>query len=265
MRRKVLTCTAIASSAMLVAIAAAPAGAAGAGARYDGNVRGGTATLKAKTTTRASFRFAIKRGCAAGKGSVRLKLRKDGRFSGTDAKRGGASAMVKGRLFKGQKAKGYLRVGRPDCAAVKRRFTLPAGVLAGAGISADLLGHYAGTNDAGRPISFDLVQQGDDVAVLNTVVDVDTECWDDYDGDGLTDVLLAHVGALTGNVKQGRVDVFYSPDDDTEFSIEGPIESGQAVLDVVAGGFFDATGIPNAAGTFECDSWGSTYIANLQR
>ncbi len=262
MRRRLLTHLAIGTSAVLVAIAGVPAAAAGTD--YDGKVRGGTATLKPKTTTRASFRYSIKRGCAAGKGAVRLKLRADGRFSGTEAKRGGASAVVKGRLFTGAKAKGSLRVARPGCAAAKRRFSLPADLLADAGISADLLGHYAGTNDAGRAISFDLVRQGDGVDVLNTVVDVDTECWDDYDGDGLTDVLLVHVGALTGNVKQGHLDVFYAPDDDTEFSIEGPIENGQAVLDVVVGGLFNATGIPNVVGEFECDSWGSTYIANLQ-
>lgn len=60
----------------------------------------------------------------------------------------------------------------------------------------------------------------------------------------------------------GYFEIDYTPDDDTEYYVEGTIEDGEAELYVEVGGFFGLDGIPLAAGPLECDSWGEDYFAS---
>jgi hypothetical protein len=122
-------------------------------------------------------------------------------------------------------------------------------------------GHYAGTNGAGRSMSFD-VTGSKKFQIENFAVDVDTECWNDFDGDDESDQLLTHITGFSGNVKKdGSFDIYYAPDDDTEFEFSGTLNKGKANVDVIVGGTFDADGTSNLVGVYQCDSWGDTYRA----
>ena len=73
------------------------------------------------------------------------------------------------------------------------------------------------------------------------VFDTDTECYDDYDGDGEDDTLVVHASGLEGSVDaDGYFDLDFSPDDETDFYAEGVLEDGEAEMDVEVGGYFDA-------------------------
>jgi len=122
-------------------------------------------------------------------------------------------------------------------------------------------GHYTGASAAGHAISFDVKGHGSKLAVENLAVDVDTECWDDFDQDGAPDTLIAHVPSLDGNLRDGVLDIYFAPDDDTEYVVEGKIVKGKARLNVVVGGFWDANGFPSLSGPFQCDNWGDVYKA----
>jgi hypothetical protein len=123
-------------------------------------------------------------------------------------------------------------------------------------------GHYEGKDSAGHPISFDVVRNGARAKVQNLAVDVNTECWSDLNHDGLSDRLLAHVSGLDGGIyRTGEVDVYYAPDDDTEYVVEGTIEKGIAKLYVTVGGSWDEAGMPSPLGPLQCDNWGARYKA----
>ncbi len=92
-----------------------------------------------------------------------------------------------------------------------------------------------------------------------------TECWSDIDDDGIPDRIVAHITKLTGKVlPNGALEVYYAPDDDTEYLVEGTLKKRKAKLNVVVGGRFGADGIPNA-GELECDNWGTRYKAKARR
>jgi hypothetical protein len=245
------------------ALAASPGGGT-----YHGKITGGKATVKVKTAKRANFRFVLRTRCGVSRGQLRLKVR-NGRFTGSELRRKGASTVVTGRFVAdGEVAKGSLKASSDGCRTGKRKFRISRTGGAGSGGGGDETdaetGHYAGSDAAGNPISFDVVDSGGGQAVRNLAVDADTECWDDYDGDGQSDTLLVHVGGLEGKLVEGAVDVYYAPDEDTEYSVDGPIEDGRATLDVWVGGKFEAGGFPSATGPFECDGWGVTYVATVQ-
>jgi hypothetical protein len=140
-----------------------------------------------------------------------------------------------------------LAADSPDPAAGKQR-------------ASKLLGQYKGHNGRGRPISF--VVSGAKPAVENLSVDVDVECWNDYDDDGNSDTLIAHITGFHGRVKKdGTFDIYYAPDDDTEFEFTGKIDDGKAKVNALVGGTFNADGTPSPAGAYQCDSWGARYRA----
>jgi hypothetical protein len=231
--------------------------------KYKGEITGGHAKVKVTHSLKASLRYDLKSRCGRVHGKLPLKVH-NGRFKGRHAS-GRREAITKGRFVKGgTKAKGVLRETKDDrgCSTGKRRFkvSLPAGSL---GFDfASTVGHYVGANDVGRAVSFDIVRDGDLAAVDNFAADVDTDCWDDLDGDGYSDTLLTHVGGLSGKVDaSGAIDVYYAPDDDTEYSVDGRLADGQATMDVVVGGYWDRNGNPSFVGPYQCDSWGSDYTA----
>ncbi len=125
-----------------------------------------------------------------------------------------------------------------------------------------LKGHYAGTNAGGLPISFDVAGSKTKPTVENFAVDVNTECWSDTDNDGESDTLVAHITGFGAKVKKdGSFDIYYAPDDDTEFEFNGVISKGKAKVDVIVGGTFDPDGTPSLVGALQCDSWGEAYNA----
>ena len=137
-----------------------------------------------------------------------------------------------------------------------------AGNSSGSGKPTVKTGHYEGASAAGRPIAFDVAKAGKRVRLENLAIDVETECWSDVNLDGLADTLIAHVFDLAGKVTgAGEVEVFYSPDDDTEYVVEGTIKKGVARLNAVIGGSWDYYGMHSAAGPLQCDNWGETYTA----
>jgi hypothetical protein len=125
--------------------------------------------------------------------------------------------------------------------------------------------HYRGKSKAGLPIRFRVVFKGSEAKVKGLAVDVMTECWSDIDDDGIPDRIVAHIKKLTGRVApNGALEVYYAPDDDTEYLVEGTLKKRKAKLNVVVGGRFGADGIPNA-GDLECDNWGTRYKAKARR
>jgi len=123
-------------------------------------------------------------------------------------------------------------------------------------------GHYEGTGPNGHRIAFDVVRKGSRAKIQNLAVDVDTECWSDLNSDGVSDTLLAHVAGLQGSVSRfGEVDVYFAPDDDTEYVVEGTIKRGIAKLEVTVGGSWDLNGQRSPTGLLQCDNWGDRYTA----
>ena len=260
----------LATTAALVA--AAPGLAAGqpaSGTTYKGTVKGGSVVLKVKPHKRARLSYALKSKCGKAHGTVSLKI-KNGRLESTGRSRTADAAS--GRFTKGgTKVKGVIdrpttarRTGARACKLGPRHFAakLSLGALAGSSLVPSDFGHYSGANGAGRQVSFDVVNGPDGPAIANFAVDVDTECWGDYDGDGLDDNLLAHVTGFSGKIDDdGDYDIYYAPDEDTEFEFDGTISGGATAVDVLVGGHFNSDGTPNLVGLFECDSWGDTYAA----
>lgn len=120
---------------------------------------------------------------------------------------------------------------------------------------------YSGTAKNGQPISFRVVTKAGKSRIKGLAVDVVTECWADLNDDGLEDNVVAHITKLHGKVsRQGLVEVYYAPDDDTEYVVEGKIVGKVAKLNVIVGGRFSPEGIPNA-GNLDCDNWGTRYKA----
>ena len=262
----------VATTAALAA--AGPAQAAGnpAPGTYKGGVKGGSVVLKVKPGKQARLSYALKSKCGRARGSVSLKL-KHGRFH--SAGRSRTADAASGRFVGGgAKAKGVIdrlatnRRARGEACKLARHFTakLSRASQAGSGSSLESsdYGHYSGANAAGRPVSFDVVDSATGPVIANFAVDVDTECWDDYNGDGADDTLLVHIAGFGGKIADdGSFDIYYAPDDDTEFEFDGTIADGETAVDVVAGGHFNSDGTPNMTGSYECDSWGDTYSAAL--
>ena len=267
--------TAVAAAALAVA---APASAAPAqpapGASYKGAVKGGKVTLKVKAKSRARLAYAVNSKCGRSRGTVTLKIKR-GHFRSS---RRSKSAAVTGKFVAGgKKAKGTLTPAAAKrsttCKLGARRFTarLSASSAAaglgdtGSSLSPSDYGHYAGANAAGRAVSFDVVKGSEIDTIENFAVDVDTECWGDYDHDGADDALLVHVNGFGDEIAEdGSFDIYYAPDEDTEFEFSGTIRNGQVAVDVTVGGHFNPDGTPNVLGAYECDSWGDTYNAARQ-
>ena len=132
----------------------------------------------------------------------------------------------------------------------------------GAKKTTKIKGHYEGSNSAGHAMSFDVEGSKSNLTLENFAVDVDTECWSDANNDGESDVLLAHITGFGAKVKKdGSFDIYYAPDDDTEFEFNGVISKGKAKVNVIVGGTFEADGTPSLIGPYQCDSWGESYNA----
>jgi hypothetical protein len=124
---------------------------------------------------------------------------------------------------------------------------------------------FAGQSKNGQPISFRVVTKGGKSKIKGLAVNVVTECWADLNGDGVEDKVVAQIRKLSGRLsRDGVVDVYYAPDDDTEYLVEGKLKGRTAKLNVVVGGRFSSDGIPNG-GDLDCDNWGTRYKATRQR
>jgi hypothetical protein len=261
--------TAIATLAVAVATVGAGAQAASTPSpgTFKGKLRGGTVSLKVKSSKRARLKYTLKSKCGRAHGTVSLKIKK-GRFH-TGPR---SATVVRGKFTAGgERAKGTLtgrsgagkRAGE-SCKTGSRRFTasLSSGSGRGASLKPSDYGHYTGANGVGRPVSFDVVGGSGGATIQNFAVDVDTECWGDYNGDGASDTLLVHIAGYGDDIKEdGSFDIYYAPDEDTEFEFTGTIAGGHVDIDVTVGGHFNPDGTPNLVGSHECDSWGDTYSA----
>ena len=265
----------IAACLLVGVLCASSAGASQpAPGRYSGTVGAGRSSGKASLVVlkrgRAILSYAMKTRCGrlAGRVPVRIEMR---RLHGAIEKRSSAT-IVHGRLSAdgitasgtvSEAVRGGARGRR--CESGRRHFRLRRARGETSVLSADDYGHYAGANAAGRPVSFDLVNGGTGPAIENLAVDVDTECWDDLDQDGVDDTLLAHVTGFSGEVESdGSFDIYYAPDEDNEYDFEGTVGHGTATVDVTIGGLFNPDGTPNpTSGRLECDNWGDSYAASL--
>lgn len=127
-------------------------------------------------------------------------------------------------------------------------------------------GRYVGKSRSGNPISFRVKSKGRSARIRNLTAVVATECWNDFNHDNVPDQLAASITGLRGKLsREGTVEVFYSPDEDTEYVVDGTLSKGRAQLQVVVGGWWDATGVPTASGPYQCDNWGTRYTARRVR
>ena len=116
-------------------------------------------------------------------------------------------------------------------------------------------GHYAGGDGEGHTLSFDVKRKNGRLAITNFNINVVVECWG-----GEPASLVARIRGFGSPVSaNGLFEIFYSPDDDTEFSFDGRIEKDRGGVEVVAGGTFDVDGTPSPTGAYQCDSWGERY------
>jgi len=236
---------------------------------YSARSKGVSVKLDVGPSGGGSLAYAMKTECGKSKGRLELK-RSGAGLKGRRVSRGpentlrttvakvtlsGDGSEVLGTI------RDSLRGGGGELAGchAKRSFSTSAEQAEGFVPSRDL-GRYVGTGPNGNPISFDVVAYGQDIRIENLAVDVTAECFDEVTGDDSE--IVTHVTGISGRVaKDGTFWISYTPDDDTEHDFEGEIADGKAELDVMIGGYFDAAGIPNAAGPFACDSFGDPYSA----
>lgn len=263
----------ISLSVLFIAALAAPF-AFGAGAdvlegTYNGSAKGLKATVEVDEDGDGSLRYALKSECGKSKGSIDL----DGGPSGLKGSRGSDKSSVSaqfkdddgdldGLLKHKTKTKG--KDGRVERCTDNAEVTAELDAKT-APVIVENVGHYEGTGeDGGHPVSFDVAYdaKAGELEIKNMVFDTDTECYDDYDGDGEDDTLVVKASGLEGSVDEdGYFDLDSSPNDETDFYAEGVLEDGEAEMDVEVGGYFNADGTANEAGTFECDSFGEVYRA----
>lgn len=180
-----------------------------------------------------------------------------------------------GRVFNLRRptaAIGYLRCVRaptrliaPVLAAVAVVALAAAWIPGADGATAQRVVHFKGKSKSGQPIRFRVVTKAGRSKIKGLAVNVVTECWADLNNDGVEDKVVARIRKLSGRLsRDGVVDVYYAPDDDTEYLVEGRLKGRTAKLNVVVGGRFSADGIPNG-GDLECDNWGTRYKARQRR
>ena len=120
---------------------------------------------------------------------------------------------------------------------------------------------YSGTSEAGLPISFRVVTKDGRTKIMRARRRRAHRVLVRHQPRRIQDQLVAHITKLRGKVfPDGTLEVYYAPDDDTEYLVEGTLKKRKAKLNVVVGGRFGADGIPNA-GDFDCDNWGTRYQA----
>ncbi len=232
---------------------------------YPAKGTGVKATVTVADSGDGKVRFSLKASCGTVKGSVAL----DAASGGLKGKRvnGKGSTTVRVNDEGDGDISGSIRYAATDdgepCKA-KRAFTGSLDADTSDDVQ-ELIGHYDGTgDDGGRPISFDVAYDrgSDALEVRNLGFLADTECWNDLDGDGTDDTLVANISGLSGEVDyDGNFEIDYTPDADTEYYVEGALAGGEAELYVEVGGFFAPDGTPQAGGPLECDSWGEDYFA----
>lgn len=234
---------------------------------YVGKGKGIKATVAVDGGGDGVARYAIRTGCGPVKGSLALSASPSGALKGKRARNKGT---VTAKFAPGRgsgAASGWIRyaaAGAEPC-KVKRRFDATLD-LAGSPLVDQLSGHYAGVgDDDGLPISFDVGydKREGTLVVRGLSFETETECWNDGDGDGVDDSLVARVAGLGGEVDpDGYFEITYAPDEDSEFYVEGILDGGEAELYIEVGGFFALDGTPLTGGPLECDSWGEDYSAS---
>lgn len=231
---------------------------------YAGKGNGIKATVTLDDLGDGEARFAMKTSCGMVRGSVELSGGPSGELKGkrTAGKRT-ASARVSPTRRTGviSGTVRYAESGDQPCKG-KRSFdaTLDMG---SSPVVDELSGRYSGSgDDGGLPISFTVGYDKGEHALEVSDLDFQTEaeCWSATDLDGGD--LVANINDLSGEVDpDGYFEIDYTPDEDTEYYVEGTLEDGEAELYLEVGGLFGADGFPAAAG-LECDSWGEDYFAS---
>lgn len=261
----------LAAAALATGCLLAPAAQAGGGellaGDYVGKGKGIKATVAVDGAGDGVARYAIRTGCGAARGSLTLRASASGVLKG---KRTSGNRTVSARLAPGRSsaaASGWIRYAAAGAEPCKEKRSFDASFdLAGSPLVDQLSGHYAGVGeDGGLPISFDVgYDKGEGALVVRGLsFETETECWNDGDGDGVDDSLVARVAGLGGEVDpDGYFEIAYTPDEDSEFYVEGILDGGDADLYVEVGGFFADDGTPLTGGPLECDSWGEDYFAS---
>ena len=235
---------------------------------YDGKGQGVKAAVTVDELGDGEIGFSLKASCGKVRGSLELDAAPNGALKGRKDK-GSKSTVVRVSPAASNALRGTVRYSRDpgkndDGCKAKRSFTAELDAE-GSDAVKELAGHYSGEgDDGGLPIDFTVAydRAAGGLAIRNMSFQTDTECWNDLDGDGEDDNLVAKVSGLSGEVDpDGSFEIDYMPDDDNEFYVDGTIEDGEAELYVEVGGYFALDGTPQIGGPHECDSWGEDYFA----
>jgi len=225
---------------------------------YVGKGNGIKATVTVDEFGDGEARFTMKTSCGTVHGSVDVTDLKGKRVAGkrtTSAKL--SQSRRQGELSGTIR---YADTGSEPCKG-KRSFDAELD-MANSPLVDELSGRYSGVgDDGGLPVSFAVgYDKGDrELQVTDLDFQTDTECWTGDESDDQD--LVAKISDLSGAVDpDGYFEIDYTPDDDTEFYVEGQLEDGDAELYIEVGGLFGADGVPVADG-LECDSWGEDYFA----
>lgn len=238
---------------------------------YSAKAAGISAKLEIGKSGGGSLAYAMKTACGKSRGKIALKKSGAG-LKGRKLSRGPESTLRTtiakvalsgdGTALVGT-VKELLQGGDSELRGCKAKRSFSAGVEQADGfVPTRDLGHYAGAAENGLAISFDVVESGDDVQVENLAVDVQADCFDPSADEATDFPLVTHITDMSGRVDDdGTFFISHTPDDDTEYEFDGTIADGEASVDVIVGGAFDAAGNPSSAGPYFCDSWGDVYDA----
>lgn len=260
-------------SALLAAAAIAPASFAASGdttaGTYEGKGAGVKATVEVSDSGDGSIRYTLRTPCGNSRGTVPLDGGPGGSLKGKrSTRRSSLVAKLGGRDERTLSGSLKLAVEDRDGTCRSKRSFEARLDLGSSSQVRSLTGHYEGAGAVGgHPLSFDvgLNRSGDSLEISNLGFATDTECWDDLDGDGADDTLVARISGLTGTVDpDGYFEIEHSPDEDSDVFIEGTLADGEASMEIEVGGYFGPDGTLNSDGPYECDSWGETYTASLR-
>jgi hypothetical protein len=244
---------------------------------YPGKGKGVKAKLTVNDQLEGLLAYKVKSKCGKTHGKIELAGFKNGAYKGKRISAGPHSTLRKTttRIVvgpDGSSVKGLIRDalsgagpnGPGDCRA-KRKFKATLGKTE-AFVPKEDDGHYSGQSADGLPIVFDVLTDAEGkTQITGLSADVLGECYSEDADEDVEESMVVHLSDLSGTVDSaGSAEIDFTPDEDTEFAVDGELGDGEAKLEVSIDGYFDAAGNPDPASDIYCDNWGVIYHATQQ-
>jgi hypothetical protein len=255
-------------------VAAAIAGARAGGGPYPGTYtgkgKGVKVTLRVSDRGEGSVRYSMRSGCGSARGKVDLGAPKNGGFAGKRVSAGPHRSIRRvtvrvasagdGTMLQGTIAAVTTATAHAKACQATRKFKAELG-RAEAFVPPRDEGHYAGADEDGLPISFDVVgdPRSGDAFIANLDVDVAGDCIDVVGFDEL--VKVVHVSELEATIDPSGEVYGEWVEGDNEFEVFGELNDGVATLEIWVDAFFTPAGLPDPVADLYCENEGATYVA----